>query len=242
MFLESVIALLIVLLLLLLFVSFRISLELDKQGEKFQYRIRIKWLFLSYSLRPGMLTGKEKAPQEAASSGSGPAEKPALGKELKEAASDAGVPPEGRPPAGGKKKDVEKKEKEEPERWTLRNVLVLLRLMAIPIIRFLEGILKAIDIHRLRISLKFGFDDPADTGMLAGYLYALRSYLECRYERVRLYAEPNFVEMMLDFNVTGDIRFRIAGLVPPVLKIIFNRDVLRVFWAIIRKKDIPVPA
>ncbi|MDW7731493.1 MAG: DUF2953 domain-containing protein [Methanolobus sp.] len=242
MFLEILIALLIVLLLLVLFVSFHIMLELDKRGEEFQYRILIKWLFLSYSVKPEKFIGREKAPKEEPLPEAKPPEKPVPVKAEKETARAEGAPEKKKPPVSGEKeKEGEKKEKEEPGRWTFRNILKLLRILIVPVIRLLEGILQAIDIHKLKMSLKFGFDDPADTGMVLGYLYALRGYLECQYDRVRLHAEPDFIEMMLDFNVIGDVKFRIANLIPAIVKFIFNRDVLRVSWAIIRKKEIPDP-
>lgn len=242
MFLEILIALLIVLLLLVLFVSFHVMLELDKRGEEFQYRILIKWLFLSYSVKPEKFIGKGEAPKGGPVPEARPAERPIPSKAEKETARVEGAPEKKKPPVSGEKeKEEEKKKEKEPGRWTFKNILKLLRILIVPVMRLLEGILKAIDIHKLKMSLKFGFDDPADTGMVLGYLYALRGYLEYQYESVRLYAEPNFVEMMLDFNVIGDIKFRIVNLILPVLKFIFNRNVLRVSWAIIRKKDIPDP-
>jgi hypothetical protein len=48
--------------------------------------------------------------------------------------------------------------------------------------------------------------------------------------------------MMLDFHIIGDIKFRIASLLPAIMRFIFNRNVLRLSWALIRKKDIPDPA
>ncbi|WP_406656190.1 DUF2953 domain-containing protein [Methanolobus sp. ZRKC2] len=226
MLLEIIVALLVVLLLLILFVSFHVLLVLDKQGKDFQYRILIKWLFISYSLKPERFIGKGEVPKKKAVPKAKPeekvAEKPVSREEKREA--------------------EEEKKAAEPERWNVTNVIKLLRLLTVPVIRLLEGILEAINIHKLKLDMKFGLADPADTGMAIGYLYALRGYLEHQYERVKLYAEPDFVEMMLDFNVIGDVKFRIANLLPAILKFIFNRDVLRVSWALIRKKDIPDPS
>ena len=227
MLLEIIVALLVILLLLVLFVSFHVLLELDKQGRKFQYRILIKWLFLSYSVKPEKFIGRGKAPKEEAIPKERPAEKPV----------------ETPVPVKEEKREVkEEKKVKEPQRWTFSNVVNLIRLLAVPVIRLLEGILKTINIHKLKMNLWFGFDDPADTGMILGYLYALRGCLEYQYERVRLYAEPNFMELVLDFHVIGDVKFRIANLLPPLMKFVFSRNVLRASWALIRKKDIPEPA
>jgi len=241
MVLEILIALLILLLLLLLFVSFHVMLVLDKRGDQFQHKIRIKWLFLSYSLDPMKVLGKGKSQKKGKDTRK--AEPPILGEERKESGKQVFTEEEkqkrDKPPVIGAE---EEGENEKSERWSVKNIIKMIRLLIVPVVRLMEGILEAIDIHKLNLDLKFGLDDPADTGMVVGYLYALRGYLEYQYERVRLYAEPNFIEMMLDFHIIGDVKFRIASLIPAVMRFVFNRNVLRLSWALIRKKDIPDPA
>ncbi|TGC11143.1 DUF2953 domain-containing protein [Methanolobus halotolerans] len=243
MVLEILIALLILLLVLVLFASFHVMLVLDKKGEQFQHKILVKWLFLSYSpdlrkfLGRGGTQNKEEVHEVR--------EPPIIGEDKKEAnkphVAERGGRGEDRPPIIGEEKGQEKKEDKESGRWSVSNIIKILRLLIVPVIRLIEDVLEALDIHKLNFNLKFGLDDPADTGMVVGYLYALRGYLEYQYERVRLYAEPNFIEMMVDFHIIGDIKFRIANLVPAVLTFVFNRNVLKVSWALIRKKDIPDP-
>ncbi len=239
MVLEILIALLIILLLLILFVSFHVMLVLDKRGGEFQHKIRIKWLFLSYSVDPLKLAGKGRSGKKEKTSRATelPTDKP-----KKEKTEPQPVEAERQKKDESSVSADQKNEDKESERWSVSNIIKMIRLLIVPVVRLAEGILGAIDIHKLNLDLKFGFDDPADTGMVVGYLYALRGYLEYQYERVRLYAEPNFIEMMLDFHIIGDIKFRIASLLPAIMRFIFNRNVLRLSWALIRKKDIPDPA
>jgi hypothetical protein len=108
-----------------------------------------------------------------------------------------------------------------------------------PVLRLVEDVLKAIHISEIKLNILYGLDNPADTGMASGYVYALRGYLNTQYERIRLYAEPTFTEEKMDMHMLADVSFRVVSLLPALVTFLLNRDVRRVSWALIRKKELP---
>jgi hypothetical protein len=242
MILEIIILLLALLILLVLFVSFHVLLEADKTGKQAYYKVTIKWLFLRYTIN----TGRTGGPDE-----------PGVGEIIGET-----VPCRVREEAPSKtwEKDIDQgkilgaesteakkpadeevigvKEKKE-NKLTFRKIVNLARMLLGPLIRLVENILKAINISEIKFNLRYGFDNPADTGIASGYVYALRGYLNNQYERVRLYAEPTFTEEKMDMHMLADVSFRVADLLPALVTFIMNSDVRRVSWALIRKKELP---
>lgn len=108
-----------------------------------------------------------------------------------------------------------------------------------PGLQLTKGILGAVHINKFKCKLTFGFDDPAYTGVLCGYLYAVQGYLNTCHEMTELYIEPVFTEKKMDIFVLAEMRFRIYSLLPAIASFLFNRDVRQVLWMLIRNKDIP---
>jgi hypothetical protein len=135
--------------------------------------------------------------------------------------------------------DIMGLEEEEGKKWTFRKMLNLARMLLSPVLRLVEDVLKAIHISEIKFNLLYGLDNPADTGIVSGYIYALRGYLNTQYERIRLYAEPTFTEEKMDMHMLADVSFRVVNLLPAVVTFLLNRDVRRVSWALIRKKELP---
>ncbi|MDN5308980.1 MAG: hypothetical protein PWP14_374 [Methanolobus sp.] len=243
MVLEIILLLIAVLILLILFVSFHIMFVADKKGEQSYYRLIIKWLFLSYTVSKGRISGSEDL---ARGEIIGEMPENVIVCKVRE-----GTPTEIRNlsrdeiiGAETTKKPAEEEiigleEKEGEKKWTFGKIVHLARMLFHPILQLVEDILKKIHISEIKCNLLYGFDNPADTGIVSGYVYALRGYLHTQYDRIRLYAEPTFVEEKMDVHMLADISFRIASLVPAVVTFLLNRDVRRVSWALIRKKDLP---
>lgn len=243
MVLEIILLLIAVLILLILFVSFHIMFVADKKGEQSYYRLIIKWLFLSYTVSKGRISGSEDL---ARGEIIGEMPENVIVCKVRE-----GTPTEIRNlsrdeiiGAETTKKPAEEEiigleEKEGEKKWTFGKIVHLARMLFHPILQLVEDVLKKIHISEIKCNLLYGFDNPADTGIVSGYVYALRGYLHTQYDRIRLYAEPTFVEEKMDVHMLADISFRIASLVPAVVTFLLNRDVRRVSWALIRKKDLP---
>ena len=132
-----------------------------------------------------------------------------------------------------------KEEDKNKKKWTFKKIVNLARMLLSPLLRLVEDVLKAIHIAEIKCNILYGFDNPADTGIASGYVYAVRGYLNTQYERIRLYAEPTFTEEKMDMHMLADVSFRIVNLLPALVTFIMNRDVRRISWALIRKKELP---
>ena len=225
MILEIIILLLALLILLVLFVSFHVQLEADKTGKQAYYKVIIKWLFLSYTINTRMVGGPDE-----------PARGEIIGEDAPCKVREGAQSTEDQKPAD---EDIMGLEEEEGKKWTFRKMLNLARMLLSPVLRLVEDVLKAIHISEIKFNLLYGLDNPADTGIVSGYIYALRGYLNTQYERIRLYAEPTFTEEKMDMHMLADVSFRVVNLLPAVVTFLLNRDVRRVSWALIRKKELP---
>ncbi|WP_052402915.1 DUF2953 domain-containing protein [Methanococcoides methylutens] len=105
-----------------------------------------------------------------------------------------------------------------------------------PVFSLLKGILSAIHIRELSCDLDYGLPDPADTGMLCGYLHTLASVVHSGCRKFHYSVDPLFAEEGLDVNMSGDIRFRIGSFIPPLLRFMFSRKVLGVGWWFVKNK------
>lgn len=104
------------------------------------------------------------------------------------------------------------------------------------ILCLLKGLLSAIHVRDLSCDLDYGLTDPADTGILCGYLYTLASVVHsgCRFFRYSI--NPWFSEEYLDVRMDGDIRFRVFSLFYPLLRFVFSRKVLSTGWWFLRNR------
>ncbi len=242
MILEIIILLLALLILLVLLVSFHVLLEADRTGKQASYKVMIKWLFLRYTINTGMKGGPDE-PAGGEIIGktvpcrvreSAPSRK--WEKDVSEGKILGAWPTEAQKTAD---EEIIGLKEEGKKKWTFRKIVNLARMLLSPLLRLVEDVLKAIHIAEIKCNILYGFDNPADTGIASGYVYAVRGYLNTQYERVRLYAEPTFTEEKMDMHMLADVSFRIVNLLPALVTFIMNRDVRRISWALIRKKELP---
>jgi hypothetical protein len=244
MILEIIILLLALLILLVLFVSFHVLLEADKTGKQAYYKVMIKWLFLSYTINTGMTGGPDEPARGEIIGETVPCKvrEGAPSRKWEEDVSEGKIlgaeSTEAQKPADEEIIGLEEEDKKK-QKWTFRKIVNLARMLLSPLLRLVEDVLKAIHISGIKCNLLYGFDNPADTGIVSGYVYAVRGYLNTQYERIRLYAEPTFTEEKMDVHMLADVSFRIVNLLPALVTFIMNRDVRRVSWALIRKKELP---
>ncbi|WP_440953208.1 DUF2953 domain-containing protein [Methanococcoides sp. FTZ1] len=102
------------------------------------------------------------------------------------------------------------------------------------IFRLLKGLLCAIHIRELSCDLDYGLPDPADTGMLCGFLHTVGSVVHSGYRKFHYSVTPRFADEGLDVRMSGYIRFRMASLLYPVLRFVFSLKVLRTGWWFLR--------
>ena len=90
---------------------------------------------------------------------------------------------------------------------------------------------KTIKFRHLKIDAIYGLDDPAYTGITAGYFYAILGSCKTEHE-IRF--TPEFTGPMLDWDMMAQITFTPIHIFPPVIKFSTSRQVIRSVWGIIR--------
>ncbi|WP_462272570.1 DUF2953 domain-containing protein [Methanohalophilus sp.] len=84
--------------------------------------------------------------------------------------------------------------------------------------------------------MRYGFDDPAYTGILFGFLHAAlgivkRSCPQCNYQIV-----PCFNNEILEIAVSGSFHIRLYRFIPGILRFISRKVVIRNLWISLRNK------
>lgn len=105
-----------------------------------------------------------------------------------------------------------------------------------PLFRLFSDLLNGIKIKRLESDVTFGLSDPADTGMLCGLIHAVAGLAYSRCRHCSFSINPVFMNPMVDFRGSMDIRVRIYSLIFPMLKFMFNRKTLSFTYSIIKEK------
>jgi len=105
-----------------------------------------------------------------------------------------------------------------------------------PLFRLLSDMLNAIKIKNLKADLTFGLPDPADTGMLCGVIHAILGTVYSRCRSCSFSVCPVFMESLLDFRGSAEIRVKIYSLIFPFIKFILNGKTLSFTYSIVKEK------
>lgn len=105
-----------------------------------------------------------------------------------------------------------------------------------PLFRLITDILNAIKIKNLKADLTFGLPDPADTGMLCGFIHAFLGTVYSRCRSCSFSVCPVFMESLLDFRGSAEIRVKIYSLIFPIIKFILNGKTLSFTYSIVKEK------
>ncbi|WP_048139883.1 MULTISPECIES: DUF2953 domain-containing protein [unclassified Methanosarcina] len=105
-----------------------------------------------------------------------------------------------------------------------------------PLLRLFSDMFNAIKIKNLKADLTFGLSDPADTGMLCGVIHTLLGTVYSRCRSCSFSVCPVFMESLLDFRGSAEIRIKIYSLIFPFLKFIFNGKTLSFTYLIVKEK------
>lgn len=203
--------------LLVLFCAVDLMVYLSKNGQDISGKIVIKWLFISYS--------RVFYPTE--SKGSDLKKEPDAGKkEEVEKSAPASIRDMDRAPdknIGKKKKGLKAKD-----------VLRIFNNIKSPLFRLFRGTMRNLMLRCGKCDLRFGLPDPADTGMLCGFLFGAFGSLHQYWHDFSYFLEPNFDEKALDLQLMADVRLRIYKFIPVFLRFVFDWRVLRTSWLLIR--------
>lgn len=187
----------IVLLALLLWAPFVCRFELaGGDGEETVKKIELSWLFISRTIDTD--AAPERKPREYV-------------EKRKEVAKQKEV----------KKRKGEKLEKE----MDISRAFELVRTLHRPAILLVRRMVRSIRIRELSCNATFGLSDPADTGMLTGFLYAASAPI-ARSPAVSIRLDPVFWDQTFGYRARGSIGITIGRLILPVIVFVCERSVL----------------
>ena len=187
------------LLILLLSFPFVCRLELaGGRGEEFVQRIEVQWLFLSRAIDGFAAAGREDRREDVAGTAGG--ETRVAGEVAREVAGRAAWMRWG---ATGDETDV-------------RRLFELFRTLHRPVTALARKVVRRIEFKELSCRATFGLDDPAETGMLSGFLYAAFAPLT-RIPAVSIRLHPVFHEQTFAYRVRGSLKVTMWRMAIPAI-------------------------
>ena len=140
----------------------------------------------------------------------------------------------------GKKKIRTESEEKAKEGMTTREKLhwglEAFKSLRKPLFCLFSDLLNGIKIKRLESYVTFGLSDPADTGILCGFLHTITGLAYSRCRHCNFSINPVFMNPTLDFRGNVEIRIKIYSLIFPVIKFIFNGKTVSFTYSIIKEK------
>jgi hypothetical protein len=100
-----------------------------------------------------------------------------------------------------------------------------------PLLRFLRGLFATISFRHLSIDTTYGMEDPGLTGMLTGYLHAVKGSTQMGQN---FQFTPDFTRSILDWDMSASASITPIRIFPPIARFVTNRQVLRSGWEILR--------
>jgi hypothetical protein len=130
---------------------------------------------------------------------------------------DTDTVPERKPRELKKRKEVEKRKEEKTEKeLDISRAFELVRTLHRPVILLVRRMVRSIRIRELCCNASFGLSDPADTGMLAGFLYAVSAPI-ARSPVVSVRLDPVFWDQTFGYRARGSIGITIGRLILPII-------------------------
>ena len=129
-----------------------------------------------------------------------------------------------------KEKPKPKKKKKKKRKWKghARPFLALVRSKGFirRFIRFLKGIRRTASIRELKLNLRIGLDDPADTAMLFAAIGPLTLFVD-RFSPVDTRISPDFEREIFEGRFSGDLRIVPIKLIKPTLLFVLSPTTIR---------------
>ena len=111
----------------------------------------------------------------------------------------------------------------------------LVRTLHQPAITLVGRVVRRIRIRELSCRAAFGMDDPAETGILTGFLYAVSSVLT-RFSDAEVRLHPVFYEQTFAYRTRGSISVTAGRMIVPIFAFISSRPVRGAVVGYIRKR------
>lgn len=134
----------------------------------------------------------------------------------------------GRLPQG--KKPLETKEKK-PGKSRVRPSVGVIYDLAGPMLRLLKDIIAVFRLKYFDIDVTYGLEEPAYTGIMTGFLHAAKNSLRLGHG---VSFTPDFNRRVLDWNVRTKVSITPIRILPPLVRFVASRRVIRSGWRIIR--------
>ncbi len=133
------------------------------------------------------------------------------------------------------KEDKTKYEEEITTREMLHWGLEAFKSLRKPLFRLFSDLFKGIKIRRLESYLTFGLSDPADTGILCGFIHSIAGLIYSRCSYCSFSINPVFMCPVLDFRGNGEVHVKIHSLIFPFIKFILNGKTLSFTYSIAKE-------
>jgi hypothetical protein len=106
----------------------------------------------------------------------------------------------------------------------VRRIFELFRTLHRPVATLARRVVQRIDFKELSCRVTFGLNDPADTGMLSGFLYAVSAPLT-RFPAVSIRLHPVFHEPAFAYRVRGSLKVTVGRMIIPAIRFLCDRGV-----------------
>ena len=106
----------------------------------------------------------------------------------------------------------------------VRRIFELFRTLYRPVATLARRVVRRIDFKALSCRVTFGLNDPADTGMLSGFLYAVSAPLT-RFPAVSIRLHPVFHEPAFAYRVRGSLKVTVGRMIIPAIRFLCDRAV-----------------
>lgn len=118
----------------------------------------------------------------------------------------------------------DRKEEKAEEKMDVGRIFELFRTLHRPVTALARRVVQRIDFRELSCRVTFGLNDPAETGMLSGFLYAAFAPLT-RSPAVTVRMHPVFHEQAFAYRVRGSLGVTVGRMVIPVIAFLCDRAV-----------------
>ena len=133
----------------------------------------------------------------------------------------------------------DRRDEKEDARMDVRHIFELFRTLHRPVTALARRVVQRIDFKELSCRATFGLNDPAETGMLSGFLYAAFAPLT-RYPAVSIRLHPVFHEPAFAYRVRGSLSVTVGRMIIPAIRFLCDRAVRGVLVRRVRGCYIPM--
>ncbi|MEA3280998.1 MAG: DUF2953 domain-containing protein [Euryarchaeota archaeon] len=132
----------------------------------------------------------------------------------------------------------DRREEKEDAKMDVGRIFELFRTLHHPVTSLARRVVQRIDFRMISCRATFGLDDPADTGMFSGFLYAAFASLT-RSPAVSVRLHPVFHEPIFAYRFRGSLGVTVGRMIIPAIRFLCDSAVRGVIMRRIRSCYIP---